>query len=189
MIKILKINIPLIIIFIFSANSFEIKSLVRINNENISNYDLDKEIKLIEKLENRKVSNLEKRKILNNSIDLKVKKIELDFRKIEINEIAVKKKSNLILKKNFKNVTLDKEIRDLFVEKITIQERWNKLIVLRFGNKLEINLNEIAEIINTKNLSEKDKDELINLEKDKKINLLSNTFFNQIKKKYLIKIL
>jgi len=94
MIKILKINIPLIIIFIFSANSFEIKSLVRINNENISNYDLDKEIKLIEKLENRKVSNLEKRKILNNSIDLKVKKIELDFRKIEINEIAVKKKSN-----------------------------------------------------------------------------------------------
>lgn len=189
MIKLLKINIIFFIIFTLSSNCFEIRSLVRINNENISNYDLYKEIKLIEKLENRKVSDSEKKVILKNIINLKVKKIELDDRKIEINDLLLKKKANLILNKNYKTITLDEEMKNLFIEKIKIQERWNTLIIKEFKNKLEINLNEINEIINSKNLAEENKEKLINLQKNKKINLLSQTFFNQIKNKFLIKIL
>ena len=38
-----------------------------------------------------------------------------------------------------------------------------------------------------KKIDSKKKEEIIQIEKTKKINILSNTFFNEIKRKYLIK--
>ena len=67
--------------------------------------------------------------------------------------------------------------------------KWNKLIAILYSKKLEINMNEIEEKMKIKKIDSKKKEEIIQIEKTKKINILSNTFFNEIKRKYLIKIL
>ena len=72
-------------------------------------------------------------------------------------------------------------------KKIEISMQWNKLITLLFTNKLEININEIEENIKSKNIDLKNKDEIIKMEKVKKINILSKTHYNKVKQKYLIK--
>ena len=72
--------------------------------------------------------------------------------------------------------------------KVEINMRWNKLITILFSKKLEINMNEIEENIKNKNIRyKKKKEEMIQIEKTKKINIISNTFYNEIKRKYLIK--
>ena len=65
--------------------------------------------------------------------------------------------------------------------------RWNKLITILFSRKLEINMNELEENIKNKNIDIKNKEKLIKIEKTKKINIISNTFYNEVKRKYLIK--
>ena len=64
--------------------------------------------------------------------------------------------------------------------------KWNKLIAILFSRKLEINMNEIEENMKIKKIDLKKKEEMIQKEKTKKINILSNTFYNEVKRKYLI---
>ncbi len=71
--------------------------------------------------------------------------------------------------------------------KVEINMRWNKLITILFSRKLEINMNEIEENIKNKNIDIKNKEKMIKIEKTKKINIISNTFYNEVKRKYLIK--
>ena len=71
--------------------------------------------------------------------------------------------------------------------KVEINMRWNKLITILFSRKLEINMNELEENIKNKNIDIKNKEKLIKIEKTKKINIISNTFYNEVKRKYLIK--
>ena len=71
--------------------------------------------------------------------------------------------------------------------KVEINMGWNRLIAILFSRKLEINMNELEENIKNKNIDIEKKEEMIRIEKTKKINIISNTFYNEIKRKYLIK--
>ena len=64
--------------------------------------------------------------------------------------------------------------------------KWNALITSLYARKLEINTNEIKEIVNSKKKVTNEED-VIRLEKEKKINILSKTYFNEVKKNYYIK--
>ena len=48
-------------------------------------------------------------------------------------------------------------------------------------------MNEIEENIKNKNIDIKKKEEMIKIEKIKKINIISKTFYNEVKRRYLIK--
>ena len=71
--------------------------------------------------------------------------------------------------------------------KVEINMGWNRLITILFSRKLEINMNELEENIKNKNIDIEKKEEMIRIEKTKKINIISKTFYNEIKRKYLIK--
>lgn len=171
-----------------SARAVEIKSLVTINNTIITNYDLIKNIELIQILENRNVSKSETQIVLQSIIEQKVKELELIKYKIQIDQAMLNNKINLIVnKKNYGEKK--KEIKEFLLKKIEIQEKWNKLIFLKFANKLEVNINEIDEIVKKNNLSNDERSKVLNNHKNRKINIISRTYFNEIKAKYLIKIL
>ena len=63
--------------FQINLNSKEIKTLARINNHSITNYDLFKEIEILEKIKNVKIQSNQKILILNKLIDLKIKELEV----------------------------------------------------------------------------------------------------------------
>ena len=73
------------------------------------------------------------------------------------------------------------------LNKVEINMGWNRLITILFSRKLEINMNELEENIKNKNIDIEKKEEMIRIEKTKKINIISKTFYNEIKRKYLIK--
>ena len=60
---------------------------------------------------------------------------------------------------------------------------------MKYSQQLYVNTDEINQIIKSKNLKEEDREKIISIEKNKKLNIYSKTFFNQIKVKYLIKYL
>lgn len=186
-----KFFIFFIITFFFplKANVFEIKTVVKIDEKNITNYDFQQHINLEEFLEKRKISDSEKQILINNIIDLKIKEIELDKLNIKANKKSIEKKLNNILKQNFKDLQINDEIKYLLYKKIETQDRWNRLVIEKFRDKLEVNMNEFNEIVKINKLDKKKKDRLFLMQKEKKINSISKTYFNEIKSSYLIKFL
>ncbi len=125
--------------------------------------------------------------MLKNLIEEKIKEIEVDKKNISVNKTSVNKRVEQILS-NYKLDELDQnKIKKYMFNKVEINMRWNKLITILFSRKLEINMNEIEENIKNKNIDLKKKEELIKIEKRKKINIISKTFYNEVKRKYLIK--
>ena len=181
------ITIIFAIFFFCSANANEIKSIVQVNNYSITNIDLIKEIRINQILKNKTFSDTEKRILLKKLIEEKVKELEVDKNNIKVSKADVNKRVTQILS----NYQLDDfnqdKIKKYLFNKVEISMRWNKLIRILFSRKLEINMNEIEENIKNKNLDIKKKEEMIQIEKTKKINIISNTFYNEIKRKYLIK--
>ena len=80
------------------------------------------------------------------------------------------------------------EIKKEIKKKLELSSRWNKLIFLKFRNKLEVNIVEINQIIKDKKIDEKDKEKIVAVEKNKKFNIVSQNYYNEIKKNYYIKI-
>jgi len=179
----------LILIFFFVitfAQANEIITLAKINNHSITNIDLVNEIE-IRKILNNNDFRISKNYLLQTLIEEKVKELELQKYNINIKEEIVLNELKQILKKsNIKNKISDKKKKYMY-KKIEISMKWNKLITLLFNNKLEINISEIEENIKSKDINLKNKDEIIKMEKLKKINVLSKTFYNKVKQKYLIK--
>lgn len=174
--------------FISRSDALEIKSLVVIDNANITNYDFIKNIELIKILEQREISKSEHQAILSNIIDTKIKELELKNFSLEVNKQKIEKKVNSIFGQKLQNQQINPDVKKLLIRKIEIEEKWNRLILNKFKNKLEININEINEIAKLSNLSDKKKEDLIMMQKNKKINIISKTYFNEVKSKYLIKI-
>ena len=125
--------------------------------------------------------------LLKNLIEEKIKEIETNKNNINVSETLITKRVSQILQ----NYTLDEnnknKIKKYLFNKVEINMKWNKLIAILFSKKLEINMNEIEENLVNKNLDIKKKEEMIRIEKTKKINIISKTFYNEIKRKYLIK--
>ena len=178
-----------LILFNNQNHAYEIRSIVTVDENNITNYDLQKNIELTELIQGRKVSQFDTRSILESTINLKIKEIELNKLKIEIKKENINKKLNSIINQISNDKQINNEMKDLLYKQIETQERWNRLIFFKFKDKLEVNINEINEIAKLKNLNNKQKEELIFSEKNKKINIISNTYFNEIKSKYLIKMI
>ena len=167
--------------------SIEIKSLVKVNEKSITNIDLLKEIKFYEITNKQKINPQDKKIVLDQLIDQKIKYLETKKLGININEKILKERVKINLNRYDDNIKNSEEIYDYVYNKLEIILKWNSLITSIYANKLEINTNEIKEKIKSKKIDKKDEKKLIQLEKQKKINIMSKTHFNIVKSKYYIK--
>jgi len=182
-----KIILILLFIYSFPSNSVEIRPLVKINDNVITNVDLFKEIKFLELLSKKKVEENLKKQVLENLIDEKIKDNETHELNIVVDTNEVKKRVNANLNNYTNDLKNSKEIYKYIQNKIEISMKWNNLITSLYSRKLEINTNEIKEKVKSSNNPDINEDYLVKLEKQKKINILSKTHFNLVKKKYYIK--
>ena len=170
-----------------SANSLEIKNLASIDNEIITNIDLLKEIQIREVLENRKINKSDHFFVLQQMINDKIKKLEVVFSKVNVSEKIINSQYASLKNNKLKEKKISQELEKLIILKIEDTYKWNKLINLKYGSKLAINIDEINEIMKSKKIPEDKRDKIVEIEKNKKLNTFSKTHFNKIKKKYLIK--
>ena len=69
--------------------------------------------------------------------------------------------------------------------------KWVELIKKMFKSKVNINTQEVENKIedkNSKDLSEKDFNNLVIIEKNKKMSVYNQTYFNEIKLNYLVNV-
>ena len=196
-----------IIFFLFFYNSqgqsLTNNVVVTIDSSIITELDLKKEIEFIKFINKSEINDntaKTKKEITENLIDRKIKQIEVENAKIDINKIEIEKYfynylvSNKIdeeiLNNFYKTHQLD---NDYFKNIISIDLRWAKMIRQIYENRININLSEIDKQlkndIKSTEVNEKLKDQLILSEKNKVLNKFSITHLERSKKKYLIKFL
>ena len=146
-------------IFFFIEKSLSATSnkiLVKVGNKIITNYELKNKILTTLVLSKQNINQTNINKIKKQSIDSliqkKIKQIELDKYKYEVNQSRVDNylksiSSNNILefKNNFQNNNIS---FDLFLEEIQIQFKWQQLILNIYSPKIEINQANIDKEIN-----------------------------------------
>jgi len=196
-----------IIFFLFFYNSqgqsLTNNVVVTIDSSIITELDLKKEIEFIKFINKSEINDntaKTKKEITENLIDRKIKQIEVENAKIDINKIEIEKYfynylvSNKIdeeiLNNFYKTHQLD---NDYFKNIISIDLRWAKMIRQIYENRININLSEIDKQlkndIKSTEVNEKLKNQLILSEKNKVLNKFSITHLERSKKKYLIKFL
>ena len=151
--------------------SQEFKIVLKVNNEIITNFDIEKEKKYLIAL-NSSLKNIEDAQIYNlarkSIIREKIKSIELSkFYNLEINEnqdILKNIVNNLFIKNG---LTDEKQIRnylkeinleyDWVLQKIKIETYWNNLIMQKYINQVKIDNKEISKELKNqlKNLKKK----------------------------------
>jgi len=172
----------------FETKSLEIKVLASVDNQAITNYDLFVEVKTQELIDGRTINSSQHRLILQQMIDEAIKENEIKRNNIKSNNKDVNVKMNEILSQFSDKNKLDNQIKSNIKSKIENSIKWNNLILKKFRNKIEINTNEIDQIIRSKDLDGQEKEKVAILEKSKKLQVYSKTYFNEVKKKYLVKI-
>jgi len=180
--------ILLLVIFNTKIDALEIKVLATVDQESISNYDLKLEKKILEILNKRKIFKKDENIILQRMINEKIKYIETKVKKIQINNENLEKRLTIVKNQNFQNQKLTKNEKNYLKEKIATEMKWNRLILINYKNKISINVNEVNELIKKNQIKENQKEKFILMEKNKKLNILSKTHFNEVKNKYYIKI-
>ena len=201
--KIFFFSILILILFSFSAKSLSNNVIVTIDNIIITELDFKKEldfIKFINKEEIDTNSAKIKKEIIESLIDRKIKKIEVDNAKIEINEKEIE---NYLYSYFISNKINDEMLNDFYKKYqlendylkniISIDSRWIKMIRQIYESRINVNLTEVNEEIKKKNLSvedsEKLRNQIISSEKNKILNKFSATHLEKSKRKYLIKFL
>jgi hypothetical protein len=196
-------SILILIFYSFSAKSLSNNVIVTIDNIIITELDFKKEldfIKFINKEEIDTNSAKIKKEIIESLIDRKIKKIEVDNAKIEINEKEIE---NYLYNYFIKNKINDEMLNDFYKKYqlendylkniISIDSRWIKMIRQIYESRINVNLTEVNEEIKKKNLSvedsEKLRNQIISSEKNKILNKFSATHLEKSKRKYLIKFL
>lgn len=192
----IKIKLSFILFFFlivlnFEAKSLEIKLLAKLNNYSITNIDLYNEINFIKSVEKKEVARNQYQSLLSEIINEKIREIEtkeIPLNNQDKNKITRQLKSimNEISRndKSFNPASIKKEI----YKKLEVKYKWEKMVFTKFKNKIEINLNEINLLINNYKEQKISKESLIEIERKKKLQLVSKSYFAQIKNKYLIKI-
>ena len=184
--RILTITILIIIFLISKVASNEVKMLAKINNYPISNYDLFKEIQIREILDNKKINQSEHRIILSQIINEKIKELEILKYKIDNNQNEIELKFKNIINNISKDVHIDDQLKKRIKKKIGITVKWKDLVLLKYGNKLQLNTIEIDEYSQNYSLNKEEKEKIYNAELNKKFKVISKTFFNEVKRNYLI---
>ena len=194
-----------LILFFYNSPSKSVTNnvIATIDNSIITELDLKKEIEYIKFINKSEIDNNSekvRRNIIETLIDRKIKKIEIDKAKIEITEKEIENYTyNYLI-----NYKIDDEILNSFfnaqqIEKnylknlIIVEMGWTKLIREIYESRININITEINEEIKkeSKNSedSEKLKNQIINIEKNKVLNKFGISHLEKSKKKYLIKFL
>ena len=189
------IILVLVINFVFVGSlqaNVKNKIIVKVGNEIVTNFELKNKILtnifLSKKKLNQENIDILKKVLLDQLINLKLKKIELNKFKIEKDENRINNYLNSISKNNIEELKIKfKENNlsfDLFVDEIDTEFRWQKLIYSIYSKKIVIkdeNINkEIEEIfLNNKTIKEFELSEIvidINLNEpaDKKIEKILN---------------
>lgn len=174
------------------VQSADIVNLAYVDNYLITNIDLRNEIKVYEIYNNTKVPQDEYNAFLNSIIEYTIKEIEIKKFEINISDEDFIERINLFEKKlKLENSSINdqSELIYLFKKKIKIDLGWKKVILKQFRRNIEINIDEINKISLEKKLTDKEKEKLTLLEKNKALNKLSQSYFNNIRKEHLIKIL
>ena len=177
--------------------SEQYKIIVSINDKIITNLDLKNEIEILKILNNN--PNLEYSQIynlaLNGLIDSKIKQIETDKNKVNIENEIVEKYFEIFLKNSqYKRENISEFRINIIKEKIKEDLAWNKLISNLYTWKVNINMNEIESRIDNilkeeknQNNAKEIKSQLINEETNKKLNVFSRYHFLKVKKEMMIK--
>ena len=148
----MKHTISVIITFlILSLNNnlygFNSKIIVKVEDEIITNYDLKNKILITLILANQEINqqNIDelKKAVLDQLINLKLKKMELSKYKIKKDEGRI----NSYLKsisgnniQNFKNKFFENNLDfELFLDEVDTEIRWQQLIYTLYGKKIDIN--------------------------------------------------
>ena len=177
--------------------SEQYKIIVSINDKIITNLDLKNEIEILKILNNNpklKYSQIYN-PALNGLIDAKIKQIETEKNKINIENEIVEKYFEIFLKNSqYKRENISEFRINIIKEKIKIDLAWNKLISNLYTWKVNINMNEIESRIDNilkeeknQNNAKEIKSQLINEETNKKLNVFSRYHFLKIKKEMMIK--
>ena len=150
-----KISVIITLIILFLNNNlygFNSKIIVKVEDEIITNYDLKNKILITLILANQEINqqNIDelKKAVLDQLINLKLKKIELSKYKIKKDEGRI----NSYLKsisgnniQNFKNKFFENNLDfELFLDEVDTEIRWQQLIYSLYGKK--ININEATKI-------------------------------------------
>ena len=194
-----------LILFFYNSPSKSVTNnvIATIDNSIITELDLKKEIEFIKFINKSEIDNNSekvRRNVIETLIDRKIKKIEIDNAKIEITEKEIENYTyNYLINYKINDEILNSFFNTQQIEKsylknlIIVEMGWTKLIRQIYESRININITEINEEIKkeSKNSedSEKLKNQIINLEKNKVLNKFSDTHLEKNKKKYLIKFL
>ena len=185
------------------AKSLSNNVIVTIDNVIITELDFKKELEFIKFTNKEEIDSNSvkiKKDIVESLIDRKIKKIEVDNAKIEINEKEIE---NYIYNYFINNKINNEQLNDFYKKNqlendylkniISIDARWIKMIRQIYESRINVNLTEVNEEIKKKGLSAEDSEKLrnqiISSEKNKILNKFSATHLEKSKRKYLIKFL
>jgi len=194
-----------LILFFYNSPSKSVTNnvIATIDNSIITELDLKKEIEYIKFINKSEIDNNSEKVRLNvigTLIDRKIKKIEIDNAKIEITEKEIENYTyNYLINYKINDEILNSFFNTQQIEKsylknlIIVEMGWTKLIRQIYESRININITEINEEIKkeSKNSedSEKLKNQIINIEKNKVLNKFGISHLEKSKKKYLIKFL
>jgi hypothetical protein len=187
------------------------KIIITVGKYPITYFDLFKEVKMISILSNSKINENNREEIKNLAIASLIK------RKIKIGEIEKlgvknynKRELEQLIQNTSRRIGLDKNgLRELLkknnlsfdslVEKFKTDLKWNSMIFQIYKNKISLNTVEIENKINLEleNLEKKNdekkieiiKKNIINQEKDKKLQMFSNSHYSNLERTIQIKFL
>lgn len=189
----------LIVLFIFYCKNINaeqsFKIIASVNNNIITNIDLEKEIKIINILYKQSFLGNDKYKIaLDNLINDTIKLEEINKTNLLVDEKIINENfQKILIELNKDKVDISKHLQKKIYEKIKVDYMWNFYISKKYSSKISINMNEIDDklnnIINESNPEDKinSKERLILIEKNKKLQIFSNYNLENLKKNSLIK--
>ena len=196
-----KILVYIFLLLITNAHSEDTKKitlLAKVNNFGISNIDLLEEIQIMKNL-NTNLNNTDKQILekiaIQSLIDDVLKRQEIDENDIKLSDSTFSKEyEQLIASIEKTGVIIDTNIKKKIFQKVKLNNEWNQLINQKYRWNVNVNINEIEDRLkDTKNIPtdvkelQELKNKLINIEKNKKLEVFSKIHLSKIKKQSLIK--
>ena len=181
----------------FAEDIKKVVLLAKVNNIGISNFDVVEEIEIIKILSNNftQIDQNISKIAMQNLIGDALKKQEIEESNIAIESSDYTKNfETLILNIQKANILITDNLKNKIFKKIKLNSEWNQLINQKYRWNVNVNINEIEDRLkDTKNIPtdgkelQELKNKLINIEKNKKLEVFSKIHLSKIKKQSLIK--
>jgi len=187
------------------------KIIITVGKYPITYFDLFKEIKMISILSNSEINENNREQIkklaITSLIKRKIKTSEIErigiknYSKKELEQLIQNTSRRIGLDKNGLRELLKKNNLsfDFLVKKFETDLKWNSMIFLIYKNKISLNTVEIENKINLEleNLEDKNdekkiemiKQKIVSQEKDKKLQMFSNSHYSNLERTIQIKFL